>query len=452
VRLEVGNQPVGVLFVNWRKLHHWSENEKQAVQLFANQAAIAIGNMQQYNALEKNRQKQIALHKAGKTIAKAGLEIEAVLQAILAQAIGVTGAPFGTLQLVEGNHLNFVASWPIEICDLLKEELGEMPINGPGITARAIRENDAQLVPDVTTDPDFVDATSQTGSELAVVLRQDKKPIGILNLEHREVGGFDEEDRQLLISLSNLAVVALQNAEQYEELERLRDHLLTSEAVAWLGLLGAEWKHAINQKTFSIANYVNGLRRSLKNKPPCPLVGEVLKTLERIEKITENIRGMQFINQMPSKLSQVSGQTMIDDELYRFVESRCRSRADVKTVFKLNCPAIAVRIEPQWLRVAMEKLVGNALKAMLNGGTLTIATELVDEQVHITIKDTGGGIPEPVLPDFLKRPIPERKEESGTGMGAIISQFIAINHHGELILVKSLPHEGTELCLRLPIA
>lgn len=453
VRLEVGGQPAGILFVNWRREHLWTEAETHAVQLFATQAAIAIHNAQQYKTVERNRQQLNALHEAGKTIAEAGLEIEAVLQAILDQAVVVTGAHFGTLQLVEGDDLVFVATWPLEKLQWLRQEIGRMPIAGPGVTTRAVRRNTAQLVPDISQDPDFIDAKVETGSELAVVLQREGRPVGVLNVEHREVKGLDEEDRDWLIALANLAVVALQNAERYEELEKARDYGLASEAVAWLGLFGADWQHAINQKTFSIGNYANGLRRWLTEREATPdITNEVFQALDRIEKVVENIRSVQFTSQVPSEMpSEVSGQTVIDDELPGIVDRWCSGREDVDTILDLKCPGIKVRILPQWLRVAMEKLINNALKAMSTGGQLTLATRLVGNKVHITVKDTGPGIPDFARPYFLKRIVPRRKTESGTGMGALIARFVALSHGGDLILIESPPETGTELLMKLPV-
>jgi GAF domain-containing protein/ActR/RegA family two-component response regulator len=218
VRLEVGGQTLGILFVNYRQKHRWEDDEIQAVQLFANQAAIAINNLRHYKSIEKEQERLYALHEAGKAITQAGLERDAVLKTILQTATAVTGAHNGTLQLVEGKNLELIAAWPEEHIDQLKREIGMLSIDGPGITTRAIREDDAQLVDNVNNDPDYVDTkVAITGSELAVVLRYDEQPIGVIDVEHREIGGFDSEDRELLIALSNLVVVALQNAEQAKQ-------------------------------------------------------------------------------------------------------------------------------------------------------------------------------------------------------------------------------------------
>ena len=72
--------------------------------------------------------------------------------------------------------------------------------------------------------------------------------------------------------------------------------------------------------------------------------------------------------------------------------------------------------------------------------------------VHVTIEDTGRGIPDSARPYFLKRAVPRREGEAGTGMGALIARFVALSHGGDLILVKSRPGKGTELLMKLPMA
>jgi signal transduction histidine kinase len=72
--------------------------------------------------------------------------------------------------------------------------------------------------------------------------------------------------------------------------------------------------------------------------------------------------------------------------------------------------------------------------------------------VHLTLLDTGQGVPDSVRAYFLKQVVPQGKEGVGTGMGALIARFVALNHGGELSLIKSRPDEGTELLMTLPVA
>ncbi|MCP4357957.1 MAG: GAF domain-containing protein, partial [Chloroflexi bacterium] len=459
VPILLGERLVGVLDIESSEPGKFKEDDQRLLEAVANQVAAAIRNAEQYESLKKSRQQQRALHEAGKASTRAGLGVGAVLQAILDQAVAVTGANFGTIHLLQENHLEFVAAWPTERLEWLRREIGRMPLDGPGITVRAVKLNDAQLVSDISRDPDFVNSTGETGSELAVVLRRgghrEGQLIGVLNVEHQEVGGLDREDRNLLITLSNMAVVALQNAEQYEELQEARDYGLATEAVAWLGLFGADWQHTINQKTFSIGNYIDALHRGMaKYKIPPDVLDMVDQALDGIEDVTNSIRTVQFTGRVPSETpGEANGGTEIDSELSTVVTRWCHDRDDVKKVFNLNCSGIYVRIPPQWLRVALEKLINNALKAMPNGGKITVSTHQIDDVVRISIEDTGHGIPDYAQADFLKGIIhrPKGTKMDGTGKGALIARFVARSYGGDLRLAHTQQGKGTGLLMTLPM-
>lgn len=450
------NEVVGSMFINYRHEQAFEDDQQKLTEMFASYMALAVFNARlverrEIQALERVR----ALHQANQAITKAGLSLKAVFHAILEQAAIATGAYFGTIHLVQGDYLDFEAAWPAERLESLQQNIGHMPLNGRGITVRAIRENDAQLVPNVHVEPWFVDASEgRTRCELAVVFRDNEgTAIGVLNVEHETVGGLDYGHRALLIALSDLAYIALKNAQQYEELERTKDRSLANQAVAWLGLLGADWQHTINQKTFSISNYVTGLSRLLPSTElPEGNVQKVQEALDGIEEVVTNIRDVQFTTQVPPEpTGEISESTVLDTELSAIVKRWCPDYLPVEAIFHPNCPNLRVTIRPQWLNVAMEKLINNALKAMANGGTLTITTLAVGKMAHITIKDTGKGIPTEFISRFLNGAVPRKATEKGSGMGALIARFIALSHGGDLVLKETASNKGTTLVMYLPI-
>lgn len=63
IPLRSNAEKVGVMFVNYRNPHPFSQDELTNIELFANQAAIAIRNSQQYRELEKTRD-ALAVHTA----------------------------------------------------------------------------------------------------------------------------------------------------------------------------------------------------------------------------------------------------------------------------------------------------------------------------------------------------------------------------------------------------
>ena len=75
--------------------------------------------------------------------------------------------------------------------------------------------------------------------------------------------------------------------------------------------------------------------------------------------------------------------------------------------------------------------------------------------IHVTVQDTGVGIPPEALPYIFDRfyradPARQRSGAMGSGLGLAIAKVIVENHDGTIDL-KSTPDEGTEVTVRLPL-
>ncbi len=462
---------LGVLFVNFRTPHEFNAEELKTIRLFANHAAIAIRNARLFQRTSERLEKRIEeierLQEIDLAIS-ATFALPDILAMILDSAMEMTNAPFGTVQLVrdEGQTLEFVIGKGAEMRKGTKIKMGQ------GVTGIAAQKGRTYCIADVTV-PEWANIylayIPDMRSELAVPMVFEDEVIGVINIEKEEVGAFGDEDKRMVKRLAQQAAIAIHNAMRYEELEKAyqalektRDRLVASEAVAFLGLLGADWQHTINQKTFSIRQYTDALKRWLRQNEVAPeTFNTVLQTLDHIEEVTQSIQEVKFTSQMPADIPQAARartdgepvaeeHTLIDKELKDIVEHWCSRRQDISAQLMLNCPNVFVAIGSQWLSVAMEKLLNNALKAMPRGGPLTVHTKRKDDVVHVTLRDTGKGIPEDVRKDFLKRAV--RNGDSGTGMGALIARFVIQKHGGNLTLVDSRLGWGTELLMTLPVA
>jgi hypothetical protein len=61
----------------------------------------------------------------------------------------------------------------------------------------------------VTQNPDYITYIADTRSELAVPLMYGDECIGVLDVEHRELDAFSEEDQEFLEALAHQAAIAL---------------------------------------------------------------------------------------------------------------------------------------------------------------------------------------------------------------------------------------------------
>ncbi len=105
------------------------------------------------------------------------------------------------------------------------------------------------------------------------------------------------------------------------------------------------------------------------------------------------------------------------------------------------------------LKQLLLNLVSNGLKYTPAGGSVTLSVMRTDEQVQVSVSDTGIGIPADDLKHIFDRFYRVDKARSrargGTGLGLSIAQWIADAHGGQLS-VTSVVGEGSTFTLTLP--
>lgn len=100
-------------------------------------------------------------------------------------------------------------------------------------------------------------------------------------------------------------------------------------------------------------------------------------------------------------------------------------------------------------------LVDNAVKYTLPGGRVEVTGDSTEEEIVVSIADTGIGIPEKKLSRIFERFYRVDKDRSkatgGTGLGLSIVRHVAENHGGR-VTVESFPGEGSTFTVYLPRA
>ena len=94
-------------------------------------------------------------------------------------------------------------------------------------------------------------------------------------------------------------------------------------------------------------------------------------------------------------------------------------------------------------------LILNAFDAMQKGGTLTIGSRMLDDQVAVAIKDSGTGIPEDSQDRIFDLYYSTKK--NGGGIGLAITKKIIEAHEGR-IYFKTRSGVGTTFIIELPTA
>ena len=91
-------------------------------------------------------------------------------------------------------------------------------------------------------------------------------------------------------------------------------------------------------------------------------------------------------------------------------------------------------------------LVENAIKYNFSGGTVTVNATQQNSQLHLTVEDTGNGIPEElkerIFEPFFRLDKSSSRELGGVGLGLALVREIVRVHNGS-ILVKNNANSGT---------
>lgn len=125
-------------------------------------------------------------------------------------------------------------------------------------------------------------------------------------------------------------------------------------------------------------------------------------------------------------------------------------KGEIKVVKEYDHGLPQIPAHPAELNQVWTNIIANALQAMQGVGTLTLRTYREDDQVVVSIGDTGPGVPEELQkrvfePFFTTKPVGE-----GTGLGLDISYRIVVSGHGGDIVLKSVPGD-TRFLVKLPV-
>ena len=115
---------------------------------------------------------------------------------------------------------------------------------------------------------------------------------------------------------------------------------------------------------------------------------------------------------------------------------------------KLDPSLPALDVDPFLMQRALINIIGNAVQAMPDSGTLTITTKKEGQSASINVADTGMGIP-PENISKLFEPLFTTKSR-GVGLGLAIVKSM-IEAHGGTITVESDVGRGSKFYISLPL-
>lgn len=121
----------------------------------------------------------------------------------------------------------------------------------------------------------------------------------------------------------------------------------------------------------------------------------------------------------------------------------------VELVVRGDPEGCAILCDCERFHQALGNLLANALRFTPRGGTIDVGCTLEGKEVHLTVQDTGRGIPPEDLSRVFERGWQGAGSTGGSGLGLAITRGI-LEAHGGRVAVTSVPGDGTTFHVWLP--
>jgi len=286
------------------------------------------------------------------------------------------------------------------------------------------------------------------GCVLSLTLsRHVTKPLEILvafthSLSRGEFGrriqvNAQNEVGELAETFNMLSVKLKESREKTEDTYR---QMLQAEKLTALGRLSAGLAHEIRNPLTSI----KALFQAFRNQPEVNRedIEMVLVAVNQMDELVTKFLG--FARSENFQSSEIYPNAILK-QILRLVQFQLKNQ-QIEAVLELaKLPPL--KGDSAMIRQALLNLVMNAIEAMPAGGQLTLSSRRLEDQVEISVRDTGGGIPEAIRHKVFDPFFTTKTEGTGLGLGIVYN--IAQLHNGTVSFVTG--PAGTTFTLKLAV-
>src|SRR5262249_49126528 len=214
---------IGVIALTRSKVHPFTDNQIELVTNFAAQAVIAIENTRLLNELRESLQQQTATADVLKVISRSAFNLQTVLDTLVESAVRLCEADSGILRTREGDIYPVAATY--RLTEHQRDRFtgySTKPDRG-SLFGRAILEGRTIHVSDVLADPEYDSSrlrdlvTVRAG--LAVPMMREGTVVGVVTLQRKEPRPFSDSQIQLVTTFADQAVIAIENARLFDEVQ-----------------------------------------------------------------------------------------------------------------------------------------------------------------------------------------------------------------------------------------
>jgi signal transduction histidine kinase len=333
-----------------------------------------------------------------------------------------------------------------------------MPPSRGGGAARAVLNRRIVYIPDVRADADYrLEALARAADYLcvlAVPMLLDGKPIGVVVATGAEARAFSQSQIELLQTFADQAVIAVQNARLFHEIED-KNRLLEAASQHKSEFL-ANMSHELRTPLNAVIGFSEVLTARMfgeLNEKQDEYLRDIYASGQHLLSLINDILDLSKIEagRMELELTSFHLPQAIDNALV-LVRERALRRG-ITLAQSIDSRLGEIQGDERKLKQVLLNLLSNAIKFTPEGGRIGLQALSRDPVVEVSVSDTGVGIApadqEAIFEEFRQVGTAAKKVE-GTGLGLTLSRkFVEL--HGGRIWVMSEVGVGSTFTFTLPM-
>lgn len=294
----------------------------------------------------------------------------------------------------------------------------------------------------------------------AVPIRVKEKLNGILLLGDRiRSVSLSEYETEMLRSILDIAGIVMDNADLYEEMrranrameeqnERLRE--MDEMKTQFLSNVGHELRTPIT----CIVGFAECLRYpQVDEEKRLEFADSILRQSGRLKNLIDQVLDLSEFTHRQIRMHTEEGNL---NELVEEVAKSLRVDMEEKNLsldLELSAGLPPARFDRDRTKRAIRNLLDNAIKFSHPNGKVRVESRAAGEEVEITVKDEGVGIPDraigTIFDPFRQVDGSETRRHGGAGIGLSLVKEIVEGQSGS-VTVASAEGEGSTFTIRLP--